>query len=86
VLINSRTAELPLAYCLAKAHVPELHLLSKLARVFCDLDFGMAKRRTYPQSHHLITAHASGQNYKTHFSTVLAYQPMNNIEQNYEQY
>jgi hypothetical protein len=45
-----RTAELQLAHHRAKVHVPELHVPSKLALVFRDLNFGLAKRITYSRA------------------------------------
>ena len=47
---NLRTAELQLAHYRARAHVPELHVPSKLALAFRDLNFGLAKRITYSRA------------------------------------
>jgi radical SAM superfamily enzyme YgiQ (UPF0313 family) len=47
---NLRTAELQLAHYRAKVHVPELHVPSKLALAFRDLNFGLAKRITYSRA------------------------------------
>jgi hypothetical protein len=47
---NLRTAELQLAHCRAKVHAPELHVPSKLALAFRDLNFGLAKRITYSRA------------------------------------
>jgi hypothetical protein len=47
---NLRTAELQLAHYRARAHVPELHVPSKLALPFRDLNFGLAKRITYSRA------------------------------------
>jgi radical SAM superfamily enzyme YgiQ (UPF0313 family) len=47
---NLRTAELQLALYRAKVHVPELHVPSKLALAFRDLNFGLAKRMTYSRA------------------------------------
>jgi radical SAM superfamily enzyme YgiQ (UPF0313 family) len=45
-----RTAELQLAHYRAKVHAPELHVPSKLALAFRDLNFGLAKRITYSRA------------------------------------
>jgi hypothetical protein len=47
---NLRTAELQLAHYRAKVHVPELHVPSKLALAFRDLNFGLAKHITYSRA------------------------------------
>jgi len=47
---NLRTAELQLAYYRAKVRVPELHVPSKLALAFRDLNFVLAKRMTYSRA------------------------------------
>jgi hypothetical protein len=47
---NLRTAELQLAYYRAKVHVPGLRVPSRLALVFRDLNFGLAKRVTYTRA------------------------------------
>jgi radical SAM superfamily enzyme YgiQ (UPF0313 family) len=47
---NLRMAELQLAHYRAKVHVPELHVPSKLALAFRDLNFGLAKRITYSRA------------------------------------
>ena len=47
---NLRTAELQLAHYRAKVHVPELHVPSRLALAFRDLNFGLAKRITYSRA------------------------------------
>ena len=43
-------AELQLAYYRTKIHVPELHVPTKLALAFRDLNFGLAKRITYSRA------------------------------------
>ncbi len=45
-----RTAEVQLAHYRAKVHVPELHVPSRLALAFRDLNFGLAKRITYSRA------------------------------------
>jgi radical SAM superfamily enzyme YgiQ (UPF0313 family) len=45
-----RTAELQLAHYRAKVHAPELHVPSKLALAFRDLNFSLAKRTTYSRA------------------------------------
>jgi radical SAM superfamily enzyme YgiQ (UPF0313 family) len=47
---NLRLAELQLAYYRTKIHVPELHVPTKLALAFRDLNFGLAKRITYSRA------------------------------------
>jgi hypothetical protein len=47
---NLRTAEVQLAHYRAKVHVPELHVPSKLALAFRDLNFSLAKRITYSRA------------------------------------
>jgi hypothetical protein len=47
---NLRTAELQLAHYRAKVHVPELHVPSRLALAFRDLNFDLAQRITYSRA------------------------------------
>jgi radical SAM superfamily enzyme YgiQ (UPF0313 family) len=47
---NLHAAELQLAHARARIHFPELHVPSKLALRFRDLNFGMAKRITYSRA------------------------------------
>jgi hypothetical protein len=47
---NLRAAELQLAYCRAKVHVPELRVPSRLSLAFRDLNFDLARRVTYSRA------------------------------------
>jgi hypothetical protein len=47
---NLRAAELQLAHMRARIQFPELHVPSKLALMFRDLNFRMAKRITYSRA------------------------------------